>query len=63
MMLKNREHHKRRDRKKEHIDFFMESQYKSDNLFDDIFIEHNALPELNFDDIDSSSILDRKSVV
>lgn len=60
-MLKNREHHKRRDRKKEHIDFFMESQYKSDNLFDDIFIEHNALPELNFDDIDSSSIfLDKK---
>lgn len=61
-MLKNREHHKRRDRKKEHIDFFMESQYKSDNLFDDIFIEHNALPELNFDDIDSSSIFLNKKI-
>lgn len=42
-------------RKKEHIENYLRTSYKGDNLLGDIFLEHNALPDLNFDDIDISS--------
>lgn len=43
----------RKDRKKEHIDCFLKSTYKNDTLFEDIYIDHNALPELNLGEIDT----------
>src|SRR5699024_4614481 len=46
----------RRDRKKEHINFFLKSSYNNDNYFEDIYLEHKALPELNIDEIDTKCI-------
>lgn len=43
----------RRDRKKEHIDFFLKTTHEQNTLFDDIYLEHNAIPELNFEEIDT----------
>lgn len=43
----------RRDRKQQHIDEYLKSTYKNSTLFEDVFIEHNALPELNFQEIDT----------
>lgn len=42
-------------RKKEHIENYLKTSFEGDNLFEDIFIEHNALPELNFSEIDIST--------
>jgi len=44
----------RLDRKKEHIENYLKSDYKGETLFDDIYIENNALPEVDLDDIDTS---------
>ncbi|WP_236910813.1 type 2 isopentenyl-diphosphate Delta-isomerase [Clostridium sp. Cult1] len=41
----------RKDRKKEHIEYYLKSTFESDTLFKDIFIEHNSLPDLNFNEI------------
>lgn len=45
----------REARKKEHVENYLKTSYKGDTLFGDIFIEHNAIPELNFDEIDISA--------
>ena len=45
----------RKDRKKEHINNFLKSTYKNDTLFEDIYIDHNALPELNLDEIQTKT--------
>lgn len=45
----------RRDRKKEHIDLFLKTNYQQKTLFDDIYLEHNAIPELNFEEIDTNT--------
>ncbi|QQK08016.1 type 2 isopentenyl-diphosphate Delta-isomerase [Miniphocaeibacter halophilus] len=44
----------RLDRKKEHIENYLKSDYKGETLFEDIYIENNALPEVNLDEIDTS---------
>lgn len=43
----------RKDRKKEHIEHYLKSTYRNYTLFEDIYIEHNSLPELNFAEIDT----------
>ena len=43
----------RKDRKKQHIEEYSKSQYKNTTLFEDIYIDHNSLPELNLDEIDT----------
>ncbi|GFN35487.1 type 2 isopentenyl-diphosphate Delta-isomerase [Tepidimicrobium xylanilyticum] len=45
----------RKDRKKEHIDYFLKSTFKSSTLFEDVFIEHNSLPELDLGEIDTKT--------
>lgn len=45
----------RKDRKKEHIEHFLKSTYQATTLFEDIYIEHNALPELNASKIDTKT--------
>ncbi len=51
----------RRVRKKEHIENYLKTSFKGDTLFGDIYLPHNALPELNFDEIDTSiSFLGKK---
>ncbi|MDO5718347.1 MAG: type 2 isopentenyl-diphosphate Delta-isomerase [Tissierellia bacterium] len=43
----------REERKKEHIENYLKTEYHSENLFDDIVLEHNSLPNLSIDDIDT----------
>ena len=42
------------ERKKEHLENFLKSNFKSNTLFDNVYIEHFALTDLNFDEIDTS---------
>jgi len=49
-------------RKRQHIESFLESCSEAKNHFDDIVLENNSIPELDFSDIDPSSIfLNKKS--
>lgn len=57
-----KEFRKRKDRKKEHIDYFMKSNYKRSTLFENIYLEHNALPELNLEDIDTKTVFMGKKI-
>lgn len=45
----------RRVRKKEHIENYLKTSYKGDTLMGDVFLAHNSLPELSFDEIDTST--------
>jgi len=45
----------RRVRKKEHIENYLKTSFKGDTLMGDIYLPHNSLPELNFDEIDTST--------
>lgn len=45
----------RKDRKKQHIEEYLKSNFKNTTMFEYIYIEHNSLPELNFDEIDTST--------
>lgn len=40
-------------RKKEHIENYLKSYSKGNNLFSNIYIENNSLPEINFDEINT----------
>ena len=43
------------DRKAEHINIYMQQDVSSrHNFWDDVTLVHNAIPEINFDDIDTS---------
>jgi isopentenyl-diphosphate delta-isomerase len=42
-------------RKKEHIENYLKTTFQGDTLLGDVFLEHNALPNLNLDEIDASS--------
>lgn len=44
----------RRKRKDEHIENYLKSEYRSKTLLDDVYLEHNALSKVNYDDIDTS---------
>ncbi len=43
----------RKSRKREHVENYLKTSFEGNNLFDDIFLEHNALPDLNFSEIDT----------
>ena len=45
----------RKQRKKEHVENYFKSTYEGDNLLGDIFLHHNSLPDLNFEDISSKT--------
>lgn len=45
----------RKKRKQEHVENYLKSTYEGDTLFEDIFLFNNSLPELNFNDIDTST--------
>lgn len=45
---------KRRERKDEHIENYLKSKGNTDNLFGDVYIDHQALSDIKFDDIDTS---------
>lgn len=52
----------RKSRKKEHIENYLRTVYEGDTLFKDIFLQHNALPELNFEDINTEVELFGKTI-
>lgn len=52
----------RSQRKDEHIKNYLKSEYVGDTLLEDVYIEHNALPEVNFDEVDTSIELFGKKV-
>ncbi len=41
----------RLERKKEHIENYLKSDYRGDTLFSDIYIENNSLPEINLSEV------------
>lgn len=43
----------RKYRKKEHIENYLKVSYEGDTLFDDVFLYHNSLPELDFEELDT----------
>lgn len=43
----------RRERKREHVENYLKTSYEGDTLFRDVYLEHNSLPELNINDIDT----------
>ncbi|WP_282926615.1 type 2 isopentenyl-diphosphate Delta-isomerase [Helcococcus kunzii] len=45
-----------------YIDNSLISSYQGDTLFDDVYIEHNSLPEINFEDIDTKSEIFGKEI-
>lgn len=44
----------RSQRKRDHIDEFMKKDWGGDTGFDDIFLPHQALPEIDFEQLDTS---------
>lgn len=44
-------------RKKQHIENYLKTSFQGDTLLGDIFLEHNALPNLNLSDIDTTTTL------
>lgn len=44
----------RLERKTEHIENYLKTEFKGNTLFSDVFIQHTALPNLDFDEIDTS---------
>lgn len=42
-------------RKKQHIENYLKTSFQGDTLLGDIFLEHNALPNLNLSDIDTTT--------
>lgn len=39
------------ERKKEHIENYLKSEYRGDPLFDDVYLEHHALTDFDFEEI------------
>lgn len=44
----------RKYRKQEHVENYLKSNYLGDPLFKNVYLEHNSLPGISFDDIDTS---------
>lgn len=45
---------KRRERKDEHIENYLKTTDYNDALFSDIYLDHNSISDVNFDEIDTS---------
>jgi len=45
----------RKIRKREHVENYLRSTYRGDTLLGDVFLEHNALPDLSLEDIDTKT--------
>lgn len=52
----------RKKRKKEHVENYLRTRYKGDTLLGDVFLQHNALPDLNLEDIDTKTFFLGKTI-
>lgn len=52
----------REARKKEHVENYLKTSFKGNTLLGDIFIEHNALPNIGLDDINTKTIFLDKTI-
>ncbi len=52
----------RRIRKREHVENYLRATYRGDTLLGDVFLEHNALPDLSVEDIDTQTTFLGKKV-
>lgn len=52
----------RRARKKEHVENYLMTSFKGNTLLGDVYLEHNALPNLSFNDIDTKTIFLGKTI-
>lgn len=52
----------RKKRKKEHVENYLRTTHKGNTLLGDVFIPHNSLPDLNLDEIDTSTSFLGKNV-
>ncbi len=52
----------RKMRKREHVENYLRTTYKGDTLLEYVFLEHNALPDLDFEEIDSKTVFLGKTV-
>ncbi|MDO5028457.1 MAG: type 2 isopentenyl-diphosphate Delta-isomerase [Bacillota bacterium] len=52
----------RKSRKQEHIENYLMSSYKGSTLFENVYVEHNALSNKNLEDIDTSMELFGKKI-
>ena len=49
-------------RKREHIENYLKTTFQGDTLLGDVFLEHNALPDLNLDEIDTTLEFEGKKI-
>jgi isopentenyl-diphosphate Delta-isomerase len=49
-------------RKREHINYFLSTGSERSTLFENIYLEHNALPEVNFDEINTEKLFLGKKI-
>lgn len=52
----------RKKRKREHVENYLRTTHKGDTLLEDIFLQHNALPDLSFEEIDTKTAFLGKTV-
>ncbi len=52
----------RKKRKREHVENYLRTTHKGDTLLEDIFLQHNALPNLSFEEIDTKTAFLGKTV-
>lgn len=52
----------RKKRKREHVENYLRTTYKGDTLLEDIFLQHNSLPDLSFEDIETKTVFLGKTV-
>ena len=50
------------ERKQEHIENYLKSEYRGNNLFDCVYLEHTSLPELDLNDVDLSVEFNGKKI-
>ena len=50
------------ERKQEHIENYLKSEYRGNNLFDCVYLEHTSLPEIDLNDVDLSMEFNGKKI-